>query len=52
MHAGVLELAGAFQFGGHIQMPVHHLPKLGDLAWATSFYLGHPALLIWGDLVA
>jgi hypothetical protein len=51
MHAGLIELPGASQLGGHIKMPVHYLPKLGDLAWAASFYQGHPALLIWCDLV-
>jgi hypothetical protein len=51
MHTGLLELAAAFQPGGHIKMPVHYRPKLGDLAWAAFFYQGDPALPIGCDLV-
>jgi hypothetical protein len=40
MHAGLIELAGAFQLGGRIKTSVHSVPKLGDLAGLRPFNRG------------
>jgi hypothetical protein len=45
MQSSLVELARAFQLGGHFQMPVNHRSKLSDLPRAASFDEWHPALL-------